>query len=265
MNNISMILSSCDKYEDAWRPFFSQLKKFWPEFNMPIYLGTESKTFEFETYDIRCPLSLGPIYLQWSERLLQLLKQIDTEFILFSLDDFWITENVDNASFEKILSYMTSNKKMGFVCLKQEVKDYSSEKDKMNCVECGYPELWKCNSGKSFRITTQMGIWRRKYLIKILRRHESAWYFETRGTWRSKFYKEEIFDVKKNVITYPIGGFFWGGKCYKDYIGLYDYDLVCPCIEKRGTVNIGDKRDYPASPKGVRYYYHILLSILPKW
>ena len=114
--NISLIVSSCDKYEDAWVPFFTQLKKFWPEFNMPIYLGTESKTFQFEGFDIHCPLANGPVYSQWSERLLKLLDYIDTEYVLFALDDFWLTAPVDNSRFEKIVSYMSSDRRMGFTC-----------------------------------------------------------------------------------------------------------------------------------------------------
>ena len=79
--NISMLFSSCDKYDDAWVPFFTQLKRFWPEFDMPVYMSIESKTFQFEGFDIRCPLADGPVYKQWSERLLKLLEHIDTEYV----------------------------------------------------------------------------------------------------------------------------------------------------------------------------------------
>ena len=210
--NISMLLSSCDKYDDSWAPFFIQLRKFWPEFNMPVYMGTESKTFQIEGFDIRCPLANGPIYRQWSKRLMKLLEYIDTEYVLFTLDDFWLTAPVDNEKFEKIVSYMEQDKRMGFVCLKQEIiPGKTSEKDMAAVAECQYPELGRCLKGKSFRITTQFGIWKRSYLTKILRSHESAWYFETRATWRSKFYWEYVYDVKESITVYPVGGFLWGG------------------------------------------------------
>lgn len=266
MKNISMLVSSCDSYDDAWKPFFVQLKKYWPQMDMPIYLGTESKTFEFEGLDIRCPLAGGPIYKQWSERLLRLLEHIDTEYILFSLDDFWLTAPVDDEKFRKIYSYIKQDKRMGFVCLKQElVEGKSSAKQFANAVDCQYPELWRCLEGYSYRITTQIGIWRRSYLIKILRSHESAWYFETRATWRSKFYWERVYDVKESIFVYPVGGFFWGGQCYEDYKDLFDKELIAPCVEKRGFIHFGDKREYPPVPRGIKYYWSVLLSILPKW
>lgn len=264
--NISMLLSSCDKYDDSWAPFFIQLRKFWPEFNMPVYMGTESKTFQIEGFDIRCPLANGPIYRQWSKRLMKLLEYIDTEYVLFTLDDFWLTAPVDNEKFEKIVSYMEQDKRMGFVCLKQEIiPGKTSEKDMAAVAECQYPELWRCLKGKSFRITTQFGIWKRSYLTKILRSHESAWYFETRATWRSKFYWEYVYDVKESITVYPVGGFFGGGQCYEDYKDLFDSELIRPCVEKRGFIHFGDHRAYPPVPKGFRYYWSILRSMLPKW
>lgn len=261
-----MLFSSCDIYDDAWVPFFTQLKKFWPEFDMPIYIGTETKTFKFDGFDIRCPLADGPIYRQWSERLLELLKYINTEYVLFALDDFWLTAPVDNTMFERIYSYMKQDKRMGFVCLKQEiVPERTSANEMASVAECEYPELWRCLKDKSFRITTQFGLWKRSYLIKILRAHESAWYFETRATWRSKFYWERVYDVKKSITVYPIGGFFGGGKCYKDYIDLFDSELTYPCIEKRGFIHFGDHRNYTTKVKGVEYYWSIFRSMLPKW
>ena len=264
--NISMLFSSCYKYDDAWVPFFTQLKRFWPEFDMPVYMSIESKTFQFEGFDIRCPLADGPVYKQWSERLLKLLEHIDTEYVLFTLDDFWLTAPVNNGIFERIYSYMENDKRMGFVCLKQEIiKGKSSARDIAASVDCEYPELWRCLKNKSFRITTQFGLWKRSYLIKILRTHESAWYFETRATWRSKFCWERVYDVKETVITYPIGGFLWGGQCYEDYKDLFDSELIKPCVEKRGFIHFGDHRDYPPTPKGFYYYFSIFRSILPKW
>lgn len=266
MNNISMLFSSCDKYDDAWIPFFTQLKRFWPEFDMPVYMGTESKTFQFEGIDVRCPLAREPQYTQWSERLLKLLEHVDTEYVLFTLDDFWLTAPVDNTKFEKIFSYMKNDKRMGFVCLKKEIiHGKSSAKDIKAAVECEYPELWRCLKDKSFRITTQFGIWKKSYLKKMLRAHESAWYFETRATWRSKFYWERIYDVKESITIYPVGGFFGGGQCYKDYKTFFDEELIRPCVEKRGFIRFGDHRKYPPTPKGISYYWSIFLSMFPKW
>lgn len=260
-----MILSSCDNYEDTWAPFFICLKKYWTSFEMPIYLSTETKNTNFTGCDIRCPLSGGNVYKQWSERLEKLLNYIEEDYILFMLDDFWLTERVDEQFLWKVLDYMKSNKDIGFVCLKQEIKDYCSDKEKANAVDCEYPDIWEYKPQKSFRITTQAGLWRKDYLKKILRRHESAWYFETRATWRSRFYSERVFDVKRNVLTYPIGGTIGGGKLYEDYLDLYPVALYEETMNKRGTIKYGEKRTYPKEPRGFGYYFSLFKSVLPKW
>lgn len=264
--NISMVLCSCDSYDDAWTPFCKQLVKNWHDFDMPIYLCTEHKQFSFPGLDIRCPLSQqDKIYKNWSERLIKLLKIIDSEFILFMLDDFWITEKVDCDKFNTIFSYMDRDKKMGFVCLKDEKwKKYPVQESKVR-INSVYPELVQCLNKQPFRITTQVGIWRRKYLIRLLRKHESAWYFETRATWRSKFYSEKIYDVKETIIKYPVGGFFGGGKCYRDYVDIYDPEIIEGSVSKRGLISFGDKRDYPDIKRGFNYYYSLFRSVLPKW
>ena len=264
--NVSMVLSSCDSYDDTWRPFFAQLKKHWPDFNMPVYLGTESKTFQYDQFDIRCPLSEGEKYCQWSKRILKLLDYVETDYVLFALDDFWLTDEVDQDAFYKVLNYMQQSKRMGFVCLKQEViPGKSSEMDIASCIDSEYPELYRCLKNKSFRITTQFGLWRKSYLKKILREHESAWYFETRATWRSQFYWERIYSVKQSIFKYPVGGFIGGGKCYEDYIELFDRDLISQTITKRGIIKYGSPRKYPDVEKNFNYYYSKILSVLPKW
>ncbi len=261
-SKISMVLSSCDKYEITWHPFSEQLKRYWPEFDMPIYLGTESKCFHFDGLDIRCPLSAGKKYTQWSERLLELLKHIDSEFVLFMLDDFWLYEPVDHNSFMKILGYMEQNANIGFCCLKNET---GTPLGKKYSVESEYPELLECQKKKPFRITTQVGLWRKDYLIKIIRKHESAWYFETRATWRSRFCRERVFCVKSTIVTYPVGGVFWGGRMYSDYLRLYPEDVTAECVKERGTIKFGDLRTYPDIKHGISYYWSLFKSMLPKW
>ena len=257
-HSLSLVLSSCDSYKDAWKPFCHQIKACWPEFNMPIYLNSENEEFHYESFDVRCPFAGKQLkFKEWSDRLIKLLEQIPDEFVLFMLDDFWLTEKVDHKRFKDILTIMESDEKIGFICLRRESNPGGQD--------CEYPLLRESSKKKIFRITTQAGLWRRKYLIKILRAHESVWYFETRATFRSKYCREKVYDVKQTLLTYPIGGFLGGGKCYADYLEYYPAEIVKECVEKRGLINFGDLRSYPGIKKGLSYYISILKSITPKF
>lgn len=56
MNNCAILLSTCDKYEDAWLPFFTLFKTYWKECTFPIYLNTETK---------RCELHPNIHHFEW--------------------------------------------------------------------------------------------------------------------------------------------------------------------------------------------------------
>ena len=89
-NKCSILVTSCDAYDDAWEPFFTLLKIMWPECKLPIYLNTESKSFDFDDWNITAlhPQALfdkkgQPI--SWSRRLTDAVRQIESDYILFFL------------------------------------------------------------------------------------------------------------------------------------------------------------------------------------
>lgn len=41
----SLLINTCDNYEDTWIPFFSLLSNYWGECPYSIYLNTEEKIY----------------------------------------------------------------------------------------------------------------------------------------------------------------------------------------------------------------------------
>jgi len=256
---LSILVSSCDAYFDTWHPFFTLLKKYWKNIeSYPIYLCTESKKFSFSGLNIICPLNIHR-ESKWSENLIKILKYINSEYVLFMLDDFWLQSPVRVDVIENCINYLDSDSNIGFICLIYQKRGPKYESQ--------YYELLKRGKHVPFRITTQAGIWRRKYLLKILRKHESAWEFETRATWRSKFYKEDIYVLKKeerNVFVYPVGGVLWGGKYLKEHVDSYQDES----IELNLLRDIRNKNDITTNNlnrRTLKYMVSIIKSIMPKW
>ncbi len=54
MSQLTVFVSSRDDYEDCWVPFFTLLKKYWPDCRLPIVLNTQQKHFAFDGLDITC-------------------------------------------------------------------------------------------------------------------------------------------------------------------------------------------------------------------
>ena len=42
MQDMCILVVSCDKYADCWTPFSDCMRKFWPYCPYPVYLCTES-------------------------------------------------------------------------------------------------------------------------------------------------------------------------------------------------------------------------------
>ena len=88
MNNLTILINSCDKYEDAWDPFFKILKTQWPECeNYSIVLNTETKIYNCNYLNVKniC----GGKEKTWSQRLKYTLNQIDSDYILYFFRRFF--------------------------------------------------------------------------------------------------------------------------------------------------------------------------------
>lgn len=268
--NVAMLFVTCDNYCDAWLPYFACLKNHWPEFCWPIYLCSESKGLEIDGYKIYSPLKNSKEdNRQWSKRLLKTLQHIDEEYILFTLEDFWLTSKVDDNKVRQILSILDNDSSIGYICMINEKKALSDKKGgSIPWVVCSeYPNLWECTKACHWRLTTQMGLWRKDYLVKMLRSHESAWSFEDLATWRSTRYsKKRVFDTKEAIFVYPEGGIFGRGKVLEKYINQYDISLLDASIKKRGLLHISDPMPSPeaTAKKDLSYYVRVMKSFLPK-
>lgn len=217
-SNIPLIVSSCDKCSDLWQPFFYLVKKNWSGFDRKVYLCTDSKTFAYEEFDITCPLRM-PSGSTWSENLIALLKGIDEECVLLMLEDFWLKAEVDAIQLHQCEEIIKNDSTIGFICL---IHQLDSSPD--NLVSGKYPNLIEYGSKTAYRVTTQAGLWRRDYLLSLLRKHESAWWFEIFGSKRSRRSDYRSYVVDKSVFSYDDGGVLFRGCYVEEYIKFFKND-----------------------------------------
>ena len=265
--NICFLLCSCDIYEDLWSPFCTQLIKYWPGFDMPIYLSTETKSFNFEGLTIETPLkNIKTDLSSWSKRLEALLKSMPYEYFVFMLDDFLLYDTVNVGEVENAYQIIKSNKNIGVVHLYPLIDEKSNQIRRENAIDSEYKGYHLIKNKMPYRITTQVAIWRKDYMLKILRSHESAWYFEIRGSIRSRFYKETILAIKHRIFSYPVGGLIWRGKAVAERIGFYDNDLIADIINKRGLIHESDSSVVRSSRRhGMSDVWDYVRSFTPKF
>lgn len=197
---LTIVICSCDAYEDLWYPYFTLFQKQWKDCPYPIVLNTESKSYKHEGLDIRCLqlYSDGVKGAEWSDRMIETLKRIDTEYILITCDDHFIVSPVNQNEFEEAFQIIKDNKHISTLSFVPHVP--CNEKTKW----IGNFGLWKMN--QYFRVNLDTAIWRKKALLRHLRRGENIWEFEVQGTERALWDFTEYYKYKvgaKPIIDAP--------------------------------------------------------------
>ena len=189
---LTIIVCSCDKYEDLWFPYFEIFKNQWKDCKYPIILNTESKTYTHDGLDIKClNLYKEGEDVPWSDRMIETLKYVDTEYVLITLDDHFLISPVDSAKFEEAFDIIKLHKRISALSFIAHVP--ANEKTKWR----GNFGLWKMN--KYFRVNLDTAIWRKKALLRNLKKGENAWEFELNATERALWDFTEYYRYKQNA------------------------------------------------------------------
>lgn len=174
-NNVTLLVNSCDKYEDAWHPFFEMLHIYGGEFPYPIVLNTETQNYASPYFNIRVINSHGK--MTWSERLKNVVSQINTEYIFLLLEDYFLKAPFDYDRFQIVLDYMDNHPDVGFLDIAPRYAA-SPEEALRNQKLIDIDDEFYVRDNDKFNITVVPSIWRRDFLLNLIRDHEDVWAFE---------------------------------------------------------------------------------------
>ena len=95
LEDVTILVSSCDKYSKLWGIFFQMLFKNWPSLktynsSTPIVLVSNTMTYS----DPRITNILSPAELKWTGNVGHALAQVKTKYVLYLQDDYFITNPV---------------------------------------------------------------------------------------------------------------------------------------------------------------------------
>ncbi len=169
-NKLTILVSSCDAYQDLWHPFFTLLKKYWALNNVKIILNTESVDYKFNGLNINCVHPENP-KVPYGERMLNALASVKTEYVLMLLDDFFLREKVDMGKIKKIIEWLDNDNDIAcFNCdLTPVYADWEPDK---------YPGYRRIPWGNEYTLNMQAAIWRTDKLKKYWRNNVSPWDWE---------------------------------------------------------------------------------------
>lgn len=168
---LSLLVLSCDKYSDLWLDFFKLRDKYWSDCDFDWYLVTESADFSYDGVNV---IHTGTDK-NWTGRLKFAVEQIDSPYIGWYLDDFYIYKTVDNTLIHELVDKMDI-----------EHIDHINMSDVFDSLvkmpeEHVYhePYLFEIPRHKKYGISTASAIWGKDYLLKTLGDDDkNAWQFE---------------------------------------------------------------------------------------
>ncbi|NBB31616.1 hypothetical protein GVN22_25050 [Cellulophaga sp. BC115SP] len=237
--NYSILINTCDKFEDCWNPFFTLFQKYWPDCKGKIYLNTEKKEFAFDNLDITSLKvassrpELNNSHAKWGQCLRWALENIESDVVLYLQEDYFLKDYVKNDIIEKYVDLITSNNEIDCIHLTDQGSPglYSSPFENLQLVPKYHQD----------RISCQAALWRRDVLLQYIRDFESGWNFEWWGSKRAGILNHGIYSVDRNwvklgnyeIIPYLFTGVV-GGKWLLEVVPLFEKHQIIIDYEMRG-------------------------------
>jgi len=229
-NDLTIFVNTSDNFEDCWDPFFKLFKTYWPDCPYPIVLNTETKEYKYEGLNIICSkVAAGESRrLGWSECLMRALDRIDSTYILYLQEDYFLESVVKVDLLTHLLNEMSS---LNLGAIRLSGTDGIGPFHAINS-----SLVVEVAKGAKWRLSLQAGLWDRGVLRSLIRKHETPWQLESYGSFRTRRLKKKICSVNQktfsdfdnNIFPYRPTGVV---------AGRWVLDVVRPLFEKHG-INI---------------------------
>lgn len=254
----SILVNTCDKFEDCWEPFFKLWSVYWKGCKGKIYLNTEYKDYSHPCIDITtiqgCRKHNFPKDKRatWSQCLLWALDEIDDDIILYMQEDYFLKDYVKNDIVEQYVKLMHEHPDIQCIHLTDQAVATTGEQV--------FDNLLKVKRHQRYRVSCQAALWRKDELKLLLRKHESAWEFEEFGSKRSAILNHSYLAVDSKwvqlnvfeIIPYVFTGIIQG-RWYEEVVPLFNQHNIHIDFNKRGFVG-----NAPAKPLHKRIKYRIV-------
>jgi hypothetical protein len=174
ITNCTIIVSSFDGFSDCWDVCIYGMKKYWPNCPYPKFLLTNKKDSPDEDYipSIKVGTDKG-----WASNLKSALNGINTKYIIYLQDDYWIDKKVNQPYIAELISMFEKDKWDYFRLVPIPKADSRISNNNI---------YGKTTSKVKYQVGLQAAIWRKDFLNNLLINGESGWDFESYSRTRLK-------------------------------------------------------------------------------
>lgn len=168
-----IIISTCDKFSDLWDANVLLLNRNWPDRNARTWLVTDAPT------DRQLPgvqvFSAGA-GTEITQRLQGVLEQITTEYVIFTLDDYFLTQPIDQKKIQRALRFMEEYA-ADYLQMYRQPKGFLRRDGAKEVQQ--YPGIYLLDMAEGdYKVVLTPGIWRTDFMRKTLKGTLNAWQYE---------------------------------------------------------------------------------------
>lgn len=175
LKDITIIVSSCDKYAEIWPAFFACLFRNWSSLqstnkSTPLILLTGHKTFSHprvQTFNTQRNED-------WSYNLKRVLKHVKTPYVLYLQEDYLLHQPVNEERLASVIQHMRLCPKIAYCQLNEVPSNHYIKANKQLQKKAPFRGYIKVAS----RASLQAALWRKDVLYAVLRTGENPWEFE---------------------------------------------------------------------------------------
>lgn len=215
--NMTMLILSCDKFSDLWDGHIKLLEQNWSDRDMETFIVTDAPTDK--SYPGIRVINAGAD-VEWSDRLAFALKQVKTDYVFITLDDYFLIKKVDDQSIVDLMSMM-EKENIDYIRLFPRPKRATRKELE------GYSGINLIDTSCDYSVNLYSGLWKKVFAESCVRIPLNAWKFEVSLHKRAEEYgancvvshrnEFEILDVvRKGKLLHKSAAYF------KRHPGIYN-------------------------------------------
>lgn len=162
-----------DGYYDIWEDFLELKEKFWKDCPYPMYIVNQTKELAYKKkYDVTV-IHAGAD-AEYSRKIQTAIEQIDADYLLLVLEDFFFSRPVESKLLENVLNIVKENDLDYF---SMPLSEFLPNKVGMPFKD--YEGVYDFSPAFEYTLSAQPAIWNKKFLKRCVgSENYNAWVFE---------------------------------------------------------------------------------------
>lgn len=182
--DIAILFVGFDGYKDVWDHCFSLLNKNWSD-RPKTYLACSELQPNYENVEV---INAGKD-AEWSRKVQVALEKIPQKYVLLMLEDFFVSDIVDNEVFDSVLNTVKTDGIKFYQVLVQLIHQSAIKGESYK----GNKNIHIIPVDKKYPLNLQAAIWEKEFLEECVgKENYNAWQFEINQIERTNINRDRI-------------------------------------------------------------------------